>query len=440
METYLQLGHKALELLVKNDETIVIPEKVLQLCQNYDMIVLNFLYQSYKKDLNGVILNIEQDFNSQLQVSTFLGSLKKNKANLSLVICTEDTVCKWHYFLSLCGSFKVHIITGESNLKTITENENGVLIVTLSNVKLLEKLINFNYLFVVIENFEEIVSKIVVRKLEAEFKIGITDRNFYLNPDQKLQWSMLNWANPGCVGKLNDFYEIDNENFTQFRDNYKEWWFRLTWNFCESFVKPNKEDKELLNRKIEEWTRSNNISTCFPENKRKTKKSTPKSSSTSANTFKKNVPKNKKESPKKYNLKSEEPILSSPKREEEEEAAASINTFDQNLVNLPNQQLKIEENSCDLTLHELLRENEKYMKNSPDYLQNNDDSMSSSELMLCSLVRNKRKSKKESQKSNCSSTDSKDISNKKMKIKEENVDIASEVDKLVAEVMEMVKQ
>lgn len=49
------------------------------------------------------------------------------------------------------------------------------------------------------------------------------------------------------------FSRTDNDNFAHFRDNYKEWWFRITWSYCESFVRPSVKQKENLDEKLINW-------------------------------------------------------------------------------------------------------------------------------------------------------------------------------------------
>ncbi|XP_066255291.1 uncharacterized protein [Euwallacea similis] len=247
---------KPIVLSRKGDKAIAtLSEDILQSCRKQDLLVIDFLYKSYRKRLNGVILNIESDFNPQLQVSVFLRVLSKateEHFNV-IVLCPNNSVIKWHYYFSQSETFKVCVLTE----KTIQQHTNGenetVLLVTFSNLKLLQFLTDLSFSSIIVDNCDEVMTKMALRKLQGSFNVGT-------EPNQKLQWLILNWSNPGCMGKIADFYQIDNDNFAQFRDNYKEWWFRLTWNFCDSFIKPSLEEKGNLSVTLREWAKNHNLS------------------------------------------------------------------------------------------------------------------------------------------------------------------------------------
>ncbi|VEN48919.1 unnamed protein product [Callosobruchus maculatus] len=143
--------------------------------------------------------------------------------------------------------------------KIIAESDKTAILLPFSCIKAAESLIDYDYSLVVVDHLDEVANKLVLRKIFGKFNIGLTRRSFYLKPDQKLQWTMLNWANPGCVGKLADFYEIDNDNFANFRDNYRFWWLRITWNFCESFQKKTDEEIEKYNQLLAGWASSHRL-------------------------------------------------------------------------------------------------------------------------------------------------------------------------------------
>ncbi|KAH1025265.1 uncharacterized protein LOC109540240 [Dendroctonus ponderosae] len=279
MEHILNPKHLQTDFVLSQEgdkHTLVIDKTVIQQCGRHDIYVLDFLCRSWKNELNGVILNVEEDFNPQLQLSLFLGALHKSFQTQFrvLVVCPDEALLKWHYHLTTCGSLQVKRVT-EENVQD--PNVDPVLLLSFSNIKLVESLLDIdNCTVVVVDKHDQIVSKRIMRTLQCNFNIGITFRNFYTEPDQKLQWTMLNWAHPGCVGKLADFYQIDNDNFNQFRDNYKEWWFRLTWSFCESFAKPTMEENGNLIINMREWAKDHNLGIyyCLASSPKKGKRKT----------------------------------------------------------------------------------------------------------------------------------------------------------------------
>lgn len=251
--------------------SLIIANFILKEFKTQDFLVVDFLYQSYSKSIRGVILNEDEDFNTGLQVAAFLGAINKlHKKYSVLILCSDDAIYKWHYFMSNYGGFGVKII--KSNDSISTSDSDMALLLSFSNIKLAENFTEDTFLSVVIDNLDVVATKLVIRKLQGIFNIGLSSRNFYIEPDQKLQWNMLNWANPGCVGKLADFYQLDSENFANLRDNYKEWWFRITWSFCDSFVKPSREELKKYETLLEDW-----IKKYFPdENPRKRKPRAPR--------------------------------------------------------------------------------------------------------------------------------------------------------------------
>ncbi|XP_050294432.1 uncharacterized protein LOC126734740 isoform X3 [Anthonomus grandis grandis] len=163
--------------------------------------------------------------------------------------------------MTWCSLLEIHVITDEEDLINICPESNTVLLIGFSNIKLAQLLIEQGYMFqsVIIDKVDEVATKLITRKLHGKFNIGITYRNFYTCPDQKLQWSILNWSNPGKVGKLSDFYEVDNDNFANFRDNYKDFWARMCWDFCDTFKQPSvKREKKLL-QLLKNWAKKHHL-------------------------------------------------------------------------------------------------------------------------------------------------------------------------------------
>ncbi|XP_018570800.1 uncharacterized protein LOC108910610 isoform X2 [Anoplophora glabripennis] len=245
----------------KDEKVVSIPTNTLKDIRNYHIVGIDFLYHNYRKQFKGAILNEEEGMNMQLQVAVFLNAMLNyvEPKFLVLIITPDHYIVNWHYHLTIHGGLRVQIITPKTCPEDFDDEHGLALLLSFSNLKLMEYLIDYDFFSVVIDDFNEIASKLIIKKLHGYFNIGLTNRNFYTDPDQKLQWTMLNWSNPGCVGKLGDFYEIDNDNFANFRDNYRHWWFRLTWNFCESFKKMTNEERQEYAKTLSKWALSNNL-------------------------------------------------------------------------------------------------------------------------------------------------------------------------------------
>ncbi|CAH0563679.1 unnamed protein product [Brassicogethes aeneus] len=239
-----------------NDKNVVsIEEDVTRELTNYQLLGINFLYQNYKAKLQGAILNEEDGMNMILQVCSFLNSISKdfNGNFLILVVCPDDLIKYWRYHLSLHSKLEVIQVNSESNF----EDFNGkklALLLGFSNLNLVDNLVDNEYFSVIFDDFDLVANKRNVKKLTSSFNIGLTKRNFILNKDQKLKWTMLNWSNKGCVGKLSEFYDVDKNNLEKLRDNYRHWWFRLTWNYCESFKKYNFNELNEYNKKVKNYS------------------------------------------------------------------------------------------------------------------------------------------------------------------------------------------
>nr|CAH7722992.1 unnamed protein product [Callosobruchus chinensis] len=263
-------------ILGKGKDAIVteISKENIPSLKNYHLIGIEFLYQNFVK--KGSIINSEEGLDIQFQVSLFIKALQKSSRDdkcLVLVLTPDHLLITWHYHLIVDGGFSVKIITEDDSANVIAELDNTVILLPFSCIKAAESLIDYDYSVVVVDHLDEIANKLVLRKIFGKFNIGLTRRNFYLKPDQKLQWTMLNWANPGCVGKLADFYEIDNDNFANFRDNYRFWWLRITWKFCESFERKTDEEIEKYDQLLAKWASSHELLKYQFKDQRKSKRS-----------------------------------------------------------------------------------------------------------------------------------------------------------------------
>ncbi|EFA08727.2 uncharacterized protein LOC103313971 isoform X2 [Tribolium castaneum] len=258
----------------KGDENVVaIPLEVCRLLKNYHIMTIEFLYHNYRKGVKGAVLNQQRGMNFSLQIGAFLRAIVQSPA-LILVICSRESSCYWHYHLVNHAGFDVVQITSKNADDTYESNNKIALLVTHDCLKLCEGLLDCDFFSVIVEDLDQLALKRIIKRLNGTFNVGLTTRSFYTHPDQKLQWNMLNWANPGCVGKLNDFYEADNRNFERFDDNYRYWWMRLTWDFCESFEKPTDEETDTYERKISEWASQNDLN--FPKKQSRKRKHPPK--------------------------------------------------------------------------------------------------------------------------------------------------------------------
>lgn len=62
------------------------------------------------------------------------------------------------------------------------DDHHGVALLTsFEDIHLLEHVIDYNFFAVVIDCFDEIAKKPVIRKLYGDFHIGLTTRNFYVS-------------------------------------------------------------------------------------------------------------------------------------------------------------------------------------------------------------------------------------------------------------------
>lgn len=236
----------------KGDIQISIPNDVINSLTSQDIIAINFLYQNYKNEFKGSILNEEEGFNVQAQVSTFVNVIlqiwtKPNENFRLLVITPEYLLQKWSETLKHIAALKVLTVEPKTCPADFDQMNKVALLLSFDYIKFVEALSEYNFVSVVIDHFDAIANKLIIKKLAGKFNIGLTRRNFYTNPDQKLQWTMLNWIHPGSMGRLKDFYEADNDNFANLRDNYHHWWLTLTWDYCDSFKKQSDDSQYSSN-------------------------------------------------------------------------------------------------------------------------------------------------------------------------------------------------
>ncbi|CAG9832964.1 unnamed protein product [Diabrotica balteata] len=236
-------------VLSRGEKVVSISKDVASKLKSQDILAINFLFQNFKNEFQGSILNEEDGFATQLQVSVFFNVIynhyisPKNKF-IVLVISPGYLMQKWNDRLENFGGLKVRIVNSKTNLADFMEENRLALLVSFENLKLVDNLLDCNFYSVVIDHFDVIANKLIFKRLSGDFNIGITRRNFYKNPDQKLQWTMLNWANPGTAGRLIDFCQADNDNYANTRDNYHYWWLILTWEFCENFQRNSDEEED----------------------------------------------------------------------------------------------------------------------------------------------------------------------------------------------------
>ncbi|XP_074040746.1 uncharacterized protein isoform X2 [Leptinotarsa decemlineata] len=247
---------------IHSEKVCIFPKQLTEKLRTQDFLVLDYLYRNFDRQFKGAILNEEDGFNMQLQVSAFLnGMFKQAKEKfLVLLLCPDDLILNWHYHLSLDADLQVHIVSPKTCPEDFDLKHGLVLLLPFTNIKLAEALVEYKFFSIVIDHIDEVATKLVIRKLHGDFNIGLSRRNFFAKPQQKLQWTLLNWSNPGCVGKLNEFYQNDNDNFANLRDNYHHWWFTLTWKYSKHFQPFSDDEIENYTEILSKWAVDNNIS------------------------------------------------------------------------------------------------------------------------------------------------------------------------------------
>ncbi|KAK4874795.1 hypothetical protein RN001_014155 [Aquatica leii] len=254
---------------------VIIPQSVINDLANYHIMGVRYLYACYAKGQTGAVLNEDDDMNTPIQISTFLGALHTTDSPV-IVVCEKQSLQTWHYYLSKYVNNDITVIT-ENN----TGNDSSKTILCIvENLKWF-KSVNSSFFVVVIDDLDLNLNKRIVKQLKSQFRIGVTKRNFLNHPDQKLFRNMLLWAVPGVVGKLEEFIEEDRAHLINLRFPYSEWWFRLTWS-GDTFEKPSVEEKSRMNAAIRTWSKDQNLIVKEEEKvriKRKRKKETKSDSS-----------------------------------------------------------------------------------------------------------------------------------------------------------------
>lgn len=122
---------------------------------------------------SGVILNQERDKNLPLQVSVFLYALKNyGKPDKPVVVFTSvDNVKYWEYCLVKYGKL--------STTDELDNCRNAEVILVLSrDSKELGRLEDKEFSVMIVDDFDMVGKKLIYRNIEANFKIGLTHRNF----------------------------------------------------------------------------------------------------------------------------------------------------------------------------------------------------------------------------------------------------------------------
>uniref|UniRef100_A0A1Y1LE08 Uncharacterized protein n=2 Tax=Photinus pyralis TaxID=7054 RepID=A0A1Y1LE08_PHOPY len=240
---------------------VVVPNSVVKILTNYQILAIRFLYNCLQKGYRGAILNEETEMNPCIQVSAFLNALNSSISieAPAIVLCTAHTFGIWHYHLSNYAGNGVTVLS-ERNCEQILQSKSlEIILSTVDNLKWL-KGAELDFFTVIIDDLDVVINKKFVKQIKGQYHIGITTRNFLKDPGQKLFRNMLLWANPGCVGKLEEFCEEDDEHLNQNRYAYGEYWLRLTWSFCETFKKSSKDDLEHNQAVVNNWLYENDVS------------------------------------------------------------------------------------------------------------------------------------------------------------------------------------
>lgn len=62
------------------------------------------------------------------------------------------------------------------------DDKHGVaLLISFDDLNLLKDLVSYNFFAVVIDCFDEVAKKMIIKKLSGDFHIGLTTRNFYVS-------------------------------------------------------------------------------------------------------------------------------------------------------------------------------------------------------------------------------------------------------------------
>ncbi|KAF5280835.1 hypothetical protein FQR65_LT14942 [Abscondita terminalis] len=250
---------------------VVIPPATVKDLTNYQIMAIRHLYSCYIKGKKGVILNEEDNMNVYIQISVFLEVLHSftNSDLPSIIVCNKQSLHNWHYYLSKYVSNEISLISEKSTCIKYSK----VVLSSIEDLKLLNHG-DLSFFIVTIDDLDLNLNRRFTKQLKGQFHIGLTTRNFLKNPDQKLFRNMILWAVPGAVGKLEEFIKEDDEHLKELRYPYGEWWFRLSWSFCDKFVQPSEEERLSTQASIQRSNNHNNVITkkeekIRPQRKRK---------------------------------------------------------------------------------------------------------------------------------------------------------------------------
>lgn len=123
-------------------------------------------------------MNEEQEMNLPLQISAFLRALNLKKP--VLIISNSHSLCFWYYHLVNHGGCDVVQVTQKLDVLN-KKYKQLALILDISELQLVEKVINIDFFCVIIENFDTIANKLIIKKLNGDFNIGLTQKNFYVS-------------------------------------------------------------------------------------------------------------------------------------------------------------------------------------------------------------------------------------------------------------------
>ncbi|KAF5283522.1 hypothetical protein FQA39_LY17337 [Lamprigera yunnana] len=248
---------------------VVVPVIIVKNLCEYHMMGIRFLYNSFSNGKKGAILNEDEDMNFPIQITAFLRAMHLFVTSKSpvIIVCERQSLTTWHYYLSLYIECKITFVNEHIN----NEANPSIFLATVEDLKWLNCK-DISFFSVIIDCLDNLLNKRFVKQLKGQFHIGLTNRNFLREPDQKLFRSMLLWALPGSVGKLEDFCREDDDNFLHLRNPYSNHWFRLTWSFCESFKKPTSVEKTEHKIAIRNWAAKHELVDYEKDRKKCTRK------------------------------------------------------------------------------------------------------------------------------------------------------------------------
>lgn len=239
---------------------VMVPANVVIHLTNYHILGIRFLYNCLQKGYRGAILNEEAEMNPCIQVCAFLNALNSSISieSPAVILCTSQSFSLWHYNLSNYAGNAITVLS-EQNCEDILQGKClEIILSTIENLKWL-KGAELDFFTVIIDDLDVVINKKFVKQIKGQYHIGITTRNFLKQPDQKLFRNMLLWANPGSVAKLEEFCQEDDDHLIHNRYAYGEYWFRLSWSFCDSYKKPTEDELQSYQAAIRDWSYSNNL-------------------------------------------------------------------------------------------------------------------------------------------------------------------------------------